>query len=132
MAISLTFDVTHITAPPGRPFLPVRLVNPANARSLQLWSLFDTGADSSVFDVEVARYLGYDLATAPTTPIRGVTGNEMAFVLPVLQQLDGVVALGNALFAPNMPSIVGRVPMMQAVKFAFRHAASQFYIATSP
>ncbi len=59
----------------SRPILPVRLFNGGN--HLDFLALVDSGADYSLFNVEIATALGIDLSSARSFKTFGIGGNAI-------------------------------------------------------
>lgn len=73
-----------------RPFVRIRVGAPADASIfIHLFALVDSGADQSIFPVEVATKLGIDLTKAKTMTVMGIGGGKLqAWLHPVTVAID--------------------------------------------
>jgi len=70
----------------SRPFLWVRITNPANGRAVITLALIDTGADACAFPAETACALGHDLHSVPYKKIH--TANRETNAFPHTSRLE--------------------------------------------
>lgn len=63
---------------PTRPVVPVRVFNPDTGKSVLVWALIDTGADSCAFPAHYAVMLGHNLTAGAARNVG--TGNGKAKV----------------------------------------------------
>ncbi len=102
----MPFEFTQYFLYFDEPVVNLRLMNPTNASSRIFDAQIDTGADVSVFDLEVARVLGIDLTNARIQSLQGIGASvseaHLAEVeLILLDDPDLAVRLPIA-FLPNL------------------------------
>jgi predicted aspartyl protease len=63
----------------ARPYLPVILTNPENARRLKVFALIDTGADECALPASFAPLLGHELEAGTKKQVNTVNGMTIAY-----------------------------------------------------
>jgi len=105
-----------------RPILPLSLINPATGVSADSHGLLDSGADLAFVRLETVQQLGYDVTTLNRRRTVGLTGNDLAYEVPLELEVCGVrfqaTVLSSELEGVRF-EILGRTPLFQHVHFAF-------------
>lgn len=87
-----------------RPVIPIRIRS--RSRSVDYEVLVDSGADSCIFDAQIADILGIDLADGERRIVAGITGVQKPYVVhPVTIEVGGRVFETVAGFLPDMPPL---------------------------
>ena len=104
-----------------------------NGRGLRVHALLDTGAGMNLFPIPLAEALGLDWASAPTTPITGVSGASAdAHVIPVQLQMGGTEYSWTAdigFLPTSLPiPLLGHHGFFEHFEVRFRTSARQYRI----
>lgn len=59
----------------ARPYIPIRLSGPKGGK--EVYALIDSGADRSLFNIQLAEVLGLDLEKAPEEIFSGIEGGSL-------------------------------------------------------
>src|SRR5712692_7581673 len=72
----------------SRPLIPIRILH--EQKEAELFALVDSGADISLFHLDIARDLGIDLSSADTMIFGGIAEAEVkAYMTPIQIQVLG-------------------------------------------
>jgi hypothetical protein len=118
MAKTVAFPNTYPWNRPGgparnRPYAEVKLIGPT--RTLRIWCLVDSGADSMLVDAAYAGRCGISLA-GPTTPVVTASGGivHVHEVANVDLEIEGVARKDTVRFLAGALPLLGRVTFLNA------------------
>jgi hypothetical protein len=123
--VSFALEVPYHTAMPGQvpePRLTVRLYSKERA-SPPILAIVDSGADESVFHIDVATYLGIDIATCVAETGYTATGEPFTtYRSPVTIETLGLHFNATVSFAQDLDpteALLGRAEFFNEFLFAF-------------
>lgn len=103
----------------NRPYSEVWLYGPHGSQDI--FALVDSGADYAQFDDAFASSLGISLTGSDAAPHTVICANgstsTMTLVSNVDLEIEGNLIQTEVLFAPNVPSLIGRVAITHAIEF---------------
>lgn len=72
-----------------RPLLKIEVFGPT--KSKEFYALVDSGADNSLFNIEIAEFLGIDLSKAREQKFTGISGTIAGFYMPEIEiNVEGI------------------------------------------
>jgi hypothetical protein len=113
-----------------RPMLVVEVLA-GTARSRPVLALVDSGADESMFHVDIALRLGIDLSSCRTSSAVGVGGRTTTHVCIVELEVEGQRFPANVRFTTGLPAttaLLGRHDVFERFRFCFDQRARQLLI----
>ena len=132
MPLATTFEFHYVR----QPYLPVRLTSPA-WRTVLAQAVVDTGADLSLFDDSLADSLGIDLTNASYVRLRGIGGEQRAYLSEVelcpmdRPQLAVTLSIGFMQnVGANLGNLVG-MDLLAVLDFGMSHANRTLYLGRS-
>ena len=113
----------------SRPMLPVRLFNGDN--HLDILALVDSGADYSLFNIEIAAALGIDLSSAEPHKTLGIGGEPIETVyVPIELEVKGagerLTVEAGFINSKGVPALLGQHDFFQSYKVTFERAKERF------
>jgi len=115
-----------------RPMLPIRLCY--QDEQLDINAMVDTGADLSMFQLDIARALKIPDDQLRQDKFILAAGKTDAWLFPLDIVVQGVQINCRCAFIdnPDWPNVLGRDTVFDKMKFAFRQGVRQFYLSFSP
>ena len=115
-----------------RPTLPVRLSY--NEAKVDLDVILDSGADISMFQLDVAKILGIPNDLLIANPFELATGQVNGWLFPIDITICERTYSCRCAFIDNSKwlNVLGRETIFEKMKFAFRQGVRQFYFSSSP
>jgi predicted aspartyl protease len=86
-----------------RPYLPIKIINPATDKRLSVFALIDTGADECAFPASFAPVLGHDLQAGQQKKISTGNGTTIAYGHMTKLEIEGFATQEVIVdFMPNL------------------------------
>lgn len=89
-------EVVYLGGPHARPYLWLRITNPATGHAMIVSAAVDTGADAIVIPATDAETLGHNLEATPSRSIRTAKGITKAYPHSAAIEVLGVLPSGHA------------------------------------
>ena len=114
-----------------RPIVAVEIFGPLRRATFS--ALVDSGADISLFQIDIANMLGIDLTNAPTKPIAGISGTITGYYVKAVEiQLEGATARITipAYFAasPTIGALLGQEGFFDQHRIVFTKSKDTFQL----
>lgn len=118
------FDADAAVVTVYRPIVSVAVIGPQGKTTIR--ALADSGADCSIFSLEVAERIGVELQLDRPTGISGIGEAEMEFYvgeveLSLHQGKDDIRWKTTALFGPIETNILGQLGFFEFFTISFDH-----------
>lgn len=115
---------------PSRPYLPIKIINPATGQFILQWGQIDTGADECALPAWIAQQLGHNLTDGKAKQIGTGNGTTMAYahttVIEIFK-LDGVGAIDNTTVVHTIPNTpIDYMPNLHCVLLGVKSFLGQF------
>ncbi len=115
-----------------RPMVEIDIFGPKG--NLKQLALLDSGADRSVFNLEIAKYLGVDLSKNKISEITGITGKTKVFVVYdveiKVEYLGAIKIPVGFIDSPYVGALLGQEGFFDANKIKFEKDHNTFEINT--
>jgi len=114
-----------------RPVVQIEVFGPAGKRTFE--ALIDSGADVSLFNIQVAELLGFDLSRAKARNFVGISGGVEAFTLEEVGiQVEGIdssiVIPVSFVRSPSVSLLLGQEGFFDAFRIKFEKDHDTFEI----
>jgi hypothetical protein len=111
----------------GRPFLPLRIINPHTGKAHRAVGIVDTGADECAVPAFVARILGHDLSAGKMKQIK--TGNGITNAYSHTTRLEIFHPRTNQLLYTIMDTPIDFLPNLHVVLLGVNSFLSKFILS---
>lgn len=106
----------------ARPYIQVRLISPKS--NWEGYALIDSGADRSLFNMQIAEALGLDLTNSPSEDFGGIEGGNLKAKLhkvkvQIVGMSDEIEVLAGFMDSSGVAAILGQDGFFDAYKIKF-------------
>lgn len=106
----------------ARPYIPIRLSGPKGSK--EIYALIDSGADRSLFNIQLAEILGLDLDKAAEEIFSGIEGGSLKaklhkVSLKVVGMSEEIEILAGFIDSAGVVAILGQDGFFDAFKIKF-------------